>query len=134
MYELVLCTLAYTHKQMVFKGLKQLEDMYGQEIHVLSPKCYSIALLSASGVQEADEILSRMIAIKFRPTTQFFNFMLREWAKSSKPDAAINAYSILNQMEAEFVEPDANTYNYTLATCMSVNCLKAVGIAQLILI
>ena len=133
-YELVLRTLAYTHKQMVLKVLKRLEDMHGQKIHALSPKCYNIALSSASGVQEANEILSRMIAIKFRPTTQSFNFMLREWAKNSKLDAAIYAYSILNRMEAEFVEPDANTYNYILAPCMSVNCVRAAGIVQLILV
>jgi hypothetical protein len=133
-YELALSTLACTHKREVLKFLKRLERLHYQGIHVLSPKCYNLALASSSGVKEVEDVFSRMKLIKFRATTESFNFMLHEWAKGARPEAVPTVHLILKRMETESVKPDADTYNYVLATCMFARNVEAGELAHIIML
>ena len=133
-YELALATLACTHKREVLKFLKKLERLHYEGIHVLSPRCYNLALASSSGVKEVEDVFSRMKLIQFRATTKSFNFMLHEWAKGARPEAVPTVHLILKRMETESVTPDADTYNYILATCMFARNVEAVELAQIVMV
>jgi len=133
-YELVLRTLAVTHKRKVLMFLKRLECMHHQGIHGISPECYNLALASSSGIKEVEDVFSRMKSIQFRPTTESFNFILQEWAKSSRPDAAHTANLVLERMKTELVKPNADTYNYILAICMYSKNRDTIKIARSIMV